>query len=122
VLQEREIDASAVVIRLRWTLRARGDNRYLEAAVERGTFGGSILPPERLPHPPAPLRERARTFPSWSNTWSTASPQQDREDHPQREKQTLQRLTAYDWPRQRARAQNVIERAVVLSEARRSYR
>jgi len=92
-------------------------NRELQAAVERGAYREDLFYrlnvfPIRLP----PLRERAEDIRFSSSISSTAFAKQMGKPIRNIEKQTLQRLTAYDWPGNVRELQNVIERAVVLSE------
>jgi len=92
-------------------------NRDLEAAVERGTFREDLFYrlnvfPIRLP----PLRERAEDLPILVEYLVDRFAKQTGKIIRNIEKQTLQRLTAYDWPGNVRELQNVIERAVVLSE------
>ena len=118
VLQEREIErvgsshAIAVDVRV-----LAATNRDLEAAVERGTFREDLFYrlnvfPIRLP----PLRERAEDIPILVEYLVDRFAKQAGKVIRNIEKQTLQRLTAYDWPGNVRELQNVIERAVVLSE------
>ncbi len=119
VLQEREIErvgsshAIAVDVRV-----LAATNRDLEAAVERGTFREDLFYrlnvfPIRLP----PLRERAEDIPILVEYLVDRFAKQAGKVIRNIEKQTLQRLTAYDWPGNVRELQNVIERAVVLSDA-----
>src|SRR5438309_409481 len=92
-------------------------NRDLEAAVERGTFREDLFYrlnvfPIRLP----PLRERADDIPILVEYLVDRFAKQAGKTIRNIEKQTMQRLTAYDWPGNVRELQNVIERAVVLSE------
>ncbi len=118
VLQEREIErvgsshAIAVDVRV-----LAATNRDLEAAVERGTFREDLFYrlnvfPIHLP----PLRERAEDIPILVEYLVDRFAKQTGKIIRNIEKQTLQRLTAYDWPGNVRELQNVIERAVVLSE------
>ncbi len=118
VLQEREIErvgsSHPIVVDVR-VLAAT--NRDLEAAVERGTFREDLFYrlnvfPIRLP----PLRERADDIPILVEYLVDRFAKQTGKIIRNIEKQTLQRLTAYDWPGNVRELQNVIERAVVLSE------
>ncbi len=92
-------------------------NRELEAAVERGAYREDLFYrlnvfPIRLP----PLRERAEDIPILVEYLVDRFAKQMGKPIRNIEKQTLQRLTAYDWPGNVRELQNVIERAVVLSE------
>jgi formate hydrogenlyase transcriptional activator len=119
VLQEREIErvgsshAIAVDVRV-----LAATNRDLEAAVERGAYREDLFYrlnvfPIRLP----PLRERAEDIPILVEYLVDRFAKQMGKRIRNIEKQTLQRLTAYDWPGNVRELQNVIERAVVLSES-----
>src|SRR5690242_4904256 len=118
VLQEREIERVGshhpVLVDVR-VLAAT--NRDLEAAVERGAFREDLFYrfnvfPVRLP----PLRERAEDIPILVEYLVDRFAKQTGKTIRNIEKQTLQRLTAYDWPGNVRELQNVIERAIVLSE------
>ncbi|HXI65011.1 MAG TPA: sigma 54-interacting transcriptional regulator [Gemmatimonadales bacterium] len=118
VLQEREIErvgsSHPVAVDVR-VLAAT--NRDLEAAVERGTFREDLFYrlnvfPIRLP----PLRERAEDIPILVEYLVDRFAKQMGKVIRNIEKPTMQRLTAYDWPGNVRELQNVIERAVVLSE------
>jgi two-component system, NtrC family, response regulator AlgB len=92
-------------------------NRDLEAAVARGTFREDLFYrlnvfPIRLP----PLRERAEDIPILVEYLVDRFAKQTGKRIRNIEKSTLQRLQAYDWPGNVRELQNVIERAVVLSE------
>ncbi len=119
VLQEREIERVgsshpfAVDVRV-----LAATNRDLEAAVERGAFREELFYrlnvfPIRLPS----LRERVEDIPILVEYLVDRFAKQTGKIIRNIEKQTLQRLTAYDWPGNVRELQNVIERAVVLSEA-----
>src|SRR4029077_981201 len=92
-------------------------NRDIEASVEHGTFREDLyyrlnVFPIRL----LPLRERAEDIPILVEYLVDRFAKQTGKIIRNIEKQTLQRLTAYDWPGNIRELQNVIERAVVLSE------
>jgi len=118
VLQEREIErvgsSHPIAVDVRVLAATNGD---LEAAVERGTFREDLFYrlnvfPIRLP----PLRERADDIPILVEYLVDRFAKQTGKRISHIEKQTMQRLTAYDWPGNVRELQNVIERAVVLSE------
>src|SRR6266568_4800471 len=118
VLQEREIErvGSSHPIAVDVSVLA-ATNRDLEAAVERGTFREDLFYrlnvfPIRLPS----LRERAEDIPILVEYLVDRFAKQAGKTIRNIEKQTMQRLTAYDWPGNVRELQNVIERAVVLSE------
>src|SRR5713226_7084762 len=119
VLQEREIERVGSSHPIAVDVRVlAATNRDLEAAVERGTFREDLFYrlnvfPIRLP----PLRERADDIPILVEYLVDRFAKQTGKIIRNIEKQTLQRLTAYDWPGNVRELQNVIERAVVLSEA-----
>ena len=118
VLQEREIERVGSSHPIAVDVRVlAATNRDLEAAVERGTFREDLFYrlnvfPIRLP----PLRERAQDIPILVEYLVDRFAKQTGKVIRNIEKQTLQRLTAYDWPGNVRELQNVIERAVVLSE------
>src|SRR2546426_4493255 len=118
VLQEREIERVGSSHPIAVDVRVlAATNRDLEAAVERGTFREDLFYrlnvfPIHLP----PLRERAEDIPILVEYLVDRFAKQTGKIIRSIEKQTLQRLTAYDWPGNVRELQNVIERAVVLSE------
>src|SRR5438552_2609560 len=77
-----------------------------------GAFFRLNVFPIRLP----PLRERADDIPILVEYLVDRFAKQAGKTIRNIEKQTMQRLTAYDWPGNVRELQNVIERAVVLSE------
>ncbi len=118
VLQEREIERVGSGHPIAVDVRVlAATNRDLEAAVERGTFREDLFYrlnvfPIRLPS----LRERAEDIPILVEYLVDRFAKQTGKTIRNIEKQTLQRLTAYDWPGNVRELQNVIERALVLSE------
>ncbi len=118
VLQEREIERVGSSHPIAVDVRVlAATNRDLEAAVESGTFREDLFYrlnvfPIRLP----PLRERADDIPILVEYIVDRFAKRTGKIIRNIEKQTLQRLTAYDWPGNVRELQNVIERAVVLSE------
>ena len=118
VLQEREIERVGSSHPIAVDVRVlAATNRDLEAAVERGTFREDLFYrlnvfPIRLP----PLRERADDIPILVEYLVDRFAKQTGKVIRNIEKPTMQRLTAYDWPGNVRELQNVIERAVVLSE------
>src|SRR5437660_238425 len=118
VLQEREIERVGSSHPIAVDVRVlAATNRDLEAAVERGTFREDLFYrlnvfPIRLP----PLRERPDDIPILVEYLVDRFAKQAGKTIRNVEKQTMQRLTAYDWPGNVRELQNVIERAVVLSE------
>jgi len=120
VLQEREIERVGSSHPIAVDVRVlAATNRDLEAALERGggTFREDLFYrlnvfPIRLP----PLRERAEDIPILVEYLVDRFAKQTGKVIRNIEKQTLQRLSAYDWPGNVRELQNVIERAVVLSE------
>ena len=118
VLQEREIErvgsSHPIAVDVRVLAATNSD---LEAAVARGSFREDLfyrlnVVPLRLP----PLRERAADIPILVEYLVDRFAKQTGKRFRTIEKQTLQRLAAYDWPGNVRELQNVIERAVVLSE------
>src|SRR6266699_772867 len=120
VLQEREIERVGSSHPMAVDVRVlAATNRDLEAAVERGTFREDLFYrlnvfPIRLP----PLRERADDIPILAEYLVDRYAKQLGKSIRNIEKRTLQLLQAYDWPGNVRELQNVIERAVVLSEGR----
>jgi len=118
VLQEREIERVGSSHPIAVDVRVlAATNRDLEAAVERGTFREDLFYrlnvfPIHLP----PLRERADDIPILVEYMVDRFAKQAGKTIRNIEKQTMQQLTAYDWPGNVRELQNVIERAVVLSE------
>ena len=118
VLQEREIERVGSSHPIAVDVRVlAATNRDLEAAVESGTFREDLFYrlnvfPLRLP----PLRERQDDIPILVEYLVDRFARQMGKRIRSIEKQTVQRLTAYDWPGNVRELQNVIERAVVLSE------
>jgi len=118
VLQEREIERVGSSHPIAVDVRVlAATNRELEAAVERGAYREDLFYrlnvfPIRLP----PLRERAEDIPILVEYLVDRFAKQMGKRIRNIDKQTLQRLTAYDWPGNVRELQNVIERAVVLSE------
>jgi len=118
VLQEREIERVGSSQPIPVDVRVlAATNRDLDAAVERGTFREDLLYrlnvfPIRLP----PLRERAEDIPILVEYLVNRFARQTGKRIRTIAKPTLQRLQAYDWPGNVRELQNVIERAVVLSE------
>ena len=118
VLQEREIERVGSSQPIAVDVRVlAATNRDLEDAVERGAFREDLFYrlnvfPIRLP----PLRERAEDIPILVEYLVDHFAKQMSKRIRQIEKQTLQRLIAYAWPGNVRELQNVIERALVLSE------
>jgi len=118
VLQEREIERVGSSQPIAVDVRVlAATNRDLEDAVEHGGFREDLFYrlnvfPIRLP----PLRERAEDIPILVEYLVDHYAKQMTKRIRQIEKQTLQRLMAYDWPGNVRELQNVIERALVLSE------
>jgi formate hydrogenlyase transcriptional activator len=118
VLQEREFErvGSNQLISVDVRLIA-ATNRDLAAAVAGGTFRQDLF--YRLnvvPIAVPPLRERAADIPLLVEylvgRYAKAAGKTIRHIN----KQTLEQLTAYDWPGNIRELQNVVERAVILSE------
>jgi PAS domain S-box-containing protein len=118
VLQEREFErvGSSHPISVDVRLIA-ATNRDLTAAVAAGTFRRDLF--YRLNVVPIvipPLRERAADIPLlieyFVGRYAKAAGKTIRHIG----KQTLERLAAYDWPGNIRELQNVVERAVILSE------
>ncbi len=118
VLQEREIERVGSSHPIAVDVRVlAATNRDLDAAVERGTLREDLyyrlnVFPIRLP----PLRERADDIPILVEYLVDRYAKRVGKSIRNIEKQTLQRLRAYDWPGNVRELQNVIERAVVLCE------
>ena len=118
VLQEREIERVGSSHSIPVDVRViAATNRDLEAAVERGAFREDLFYrlnvfPVRLP----PLRERAEDIPILVEYLVDRYAKQVGKTIRNIAKQTMQALQTYDWPGNVRELQNVIERAVVLSE------
>jgi formate hydrogenlyase transcriptional activator len=119
VLQEREIERVGSSHPIHVDVRVlAASNRDLEAAVERGALREDLFYrlnvfPVQLP----PLRERAEDIPILVEYLVDRYARQVGKNIRRIGKQTLQLLQAYDWPGNVRELQNVIERAVVLSES-----
>jgi formate hydrogenlyase transcriptional activator len=118
VLQEREFERVgsnhpiSVDIRL-----IAATNRDLSAAVATGTFRQDLF--YRLHVVPIvvpPLRERAADIPLLVEYFVGRYAKAAGKNFRQICKQTLEQLTAYDWPGNIRELQNVVERAVILGE------
>src|SRR5467141_1423574 len=118
VLQEREFERVGASQPLSIDVRVlAATNRDLEAAAAAGTFRMDLF--YRLnvfPIEVPPLRERSEDIPILVEYLVDRFAKQMGKRIRNIEKQTLQRLTAYEWPGNVRELQNVIERAVVLSE------
>jgi formate hydrogenlyase transcriptional activator len=118
VMQEREIERVGSSHPVPVDVRViAATNRDLEAAVEHGAFREDLFYrfnvfPIRLP----PLRERAEDIPILVEYLVDHYAKQVGKTIRNISKQTLQLLQAYDWPGNVRELQNVIERAIVLSE------
>jgi formate hydrogenlyase transcriptional activator len=118
VLQEREFERVGSNQPLSVDVRLiAATNRDLPAAVAAGTFRQDLF--YRLNVVPIvvpPLRERAEDIPLLVEylvgRYAKAAGKNIRHIG----RQTLQQLTAYDWPGNIRELQNVVERAVILSE------
>jgi len=84
--------------------------------VERRVPRGSVLPAQRVPVRLPPLRERAEDIPILVEYLVDRYAKQVGKTIRNIAKQTMQALQTYDWPATVRELQNVIERAVVLSE------
>jgi formate hydrogenlyase transcriptional activator len=119
VLQEREIERVGSSHPIAVDVRVlAATNRDLESVVDRREFREDLFYrlnvfPIRLP----PLRERAEDIPILVEYLVDRFAKQMGKIIRNVEKQTLERLTAYDWPGNVRELQNVIERAVIVSEA-----
>jgi formate hydrogenlyase transcriptional activator len=119
VLQEREFERVgsnhpiSVNVRL-----VAATNRDLPAAVAAGTFRQDLF--YRLNVVPIvvpPLRERAADIPLLVEYFVGRYAKAAGKKIQHIGKQTLEQLTTYDWPGNIRELQNVVERAVILSEA-----
>jgi formate hydrogenlyase transcriptional activator len=118
VLQEREFERVgsnhpiSVDVRL-----IAATNRDLTAAVAAGTFRRDLfyrlnVVPVLIP----PLRERAADIPLLIEYFVGRYAKTAGKTIRHIGKQTLERLVAYDWPGNIRELQNIVERAVILSE------
>ena len=118
VLQEREIERVGSSHPIPVDVRVlAATNRDLEAAVASGTFRQDLyfrlnVFPIRMP----PLRERADDVPVLVEYLVERYARSAGKTIRHIKKHTLELLQAYDWPGNVRELQNVIERAVVLSE------
>jgi formate hydrogenlyase transcriptional activator len=118
VLQEREFErvGSNHPISVNFRLIA-ATNRDLPAAVAAGTFRQDLF--YRLNVVPIvipPLRERAADIPLLVEYFVGRHAKAAGKTIRHIGKQTLERLTSYNWPGNIRELQNVVERAVILSE------
>jgi formate hydrogenlyase transcriptional activator len=118
VLQEREIERVGSSHPIPVDVRVlAATNRDLEAAVASGAFRQDLyfrlnVFPVRMP----PLRERADDIPVLVEYLVERYARSAGKNIRHIKKHTLELLQAYDWPGNVRELQNVIERAVVLSE------
>ena len=119
VLQEREIErvGSSHPISIDVRLIA-ATNRDLSAAVAAGTFRQDLF--YRLnvvPITVPPLREREEDIPLLVEYFIGRHARDTGKNIRRISKETLQRLRAYHWPGNIRELQNVVERAVILSDS-----
>ena len=118
VLQEREIERVGGSQRVPTDVRVlAATNRDLEAALEGGSFRDDLyyrlnVFPIRIP----PLRERVDDIPVLVEYLVERYAKKAGKSIRNLAKQTLELFQTYDWPGNVRELQNVIERAVVLSE------
>jgi formate hydrogenlyase transcriptional activator len=118
VLQEREFERVGSVHPVSVDVRiVAATNRDLKAAISAGSFRQDLfyrlnVVPIRLPA----LRERAEDIPLLAEYLINRHAQKAGQPFRQIAKDTLQLLQAYTWPGNIRELQNVLERAVILSE------
>src|SRR5262249_11676454 len=76
---------------------------------------GPVLPPERLPPPPAPLRERPGDIPLLVHFLVNKFAPRVGKRLDEVSRATMQRLQEYPWPGNVRELENVLERAVILA-------
>jgi Nif-specific regulatory protein len=118
VLQEGEFErvGSSKPIKVNVRIIA-GTNRNLKEAVKAGSFRSDLF--YRLsvfPLEVPPLRERKSDIPILANFFLAKFAKDFGKQVKGISKSTMERLIAYDWPGNIRELQNVIERAVVLSQ------
>ena len=119
VLQEREFERVGSNLPIKVDVRLiAATNRDLKAAVAAGTFRQDLF--YRLnvfPIAVPPLRERADDIPLLVEYFVGRFAKNTGKNIRNIGKQTLEHLRAYHWPGNIRELQNVIERAVILSES-----
>jgi formate hydrogenlyase transcriptional activator len=119
VLQEREFERVGSNHSVKVDVRLiAATNRDLPAAVAKGTFREDLY--YRLnvfPIAVPPLRERAEDIPLLVQYFIGRFANSSGKNIRKIEKQTMEQLKGYRWPGNIRELQNVVERAVILSEA-----
>jgi formate hydrogenlyase transcriptional activator len=119
VLQEREFERVGSNHPVKVDVRLiAATNRDLPSAVAAGTFREDLF--YRLnvfPIGVPPLRERAEDIPLLVEYFVSRFAQSSGKNIRQIGKDTLEKLKTYDWPGNIRELQNVVERAVIVSEA-----
>ena len=118
VLQEREFERVGSNHPIKVDVRLiAATNRDLQAAVAGGTFRQDLF--YRLnvfPIAVPPLRDRAEDIPLLVEYFVARFGNRAGKNIRQIARRTLEQLSAYDWPGNIRELQNVVERAVILSE------
>jgi len=118
VLQEREFEPVGSSRSLRVDVRViAATNRSLEDAVRAGRFRADLF--YRLnvfPIAVPPLRERASDIPQLTTFFVARFAKKFGKKVEAVSRETMERLTQYAWPGNVRELQNIIERAVILSE------
>src|SRR5882724_7975994 len=118
VLQERMFERVGGSASIHVDVRViAATNRDLQAAIEAGTFRSDLF--YRLnvfPVAVPPLRERADDIPLLVEYFIDRYARKAGKEIRQIAKETLKQLQAYDWPGNIRELQNVVERAVIVSE------
>jgi formate hydrogenlyase transcriptional activator len=118
VLQEREFERVGGVSPLAFTARVvAATNRDLRAMVDERTFRADLY--YRLnvfPIEVAPLRERREDIPLLAEVFVRRLARRMNKDVPEISAASMQRLVRYEWPGNIRELQNVLERAVILTE------
>ncbi len=117
VLQERVIERVGGVTPLEVDFRLiSATNQDLKALVEQGRFREDLFYRLNVVHIPLPpLRERREDIPLLAAHFLLRYATENNRPDKSLSTQTLQALTAYEWPGNVRQLQNVIERSVVLS-------
>jgi formate hydrogenlyase transcriptional activator len=118
VLQEGEFERVGSSNPIRVNVRViAATNRNLTEAVKKGSFRTDLF--YRLnvfPIEVPPLRERKSDIPLLTNFFLTKFAKKINKQFKPISKDTMDRITSYPWPGNIRELQNVIERAVVLSQ------
>lgn len=118
VLQERELERVGESRTIRVDVRVIGaTNQFLEDEIEEGRFREDLyyrlnVVPIYLP----PLRDRRQDIPALVRFFLEKYCEENRRDPPEVPAEVIERMQHYDWPGNVRELENLIERAVILSE------